>query len=202
MNQLNGLLAGFQMSLLPNVEAYWLENPRFAPTDWCPTLPRQTRRKQSTGWIEQRNANPKRASPTTCYYFCWYETQNSTRRKCKTYIPQNKVLQVCQLVRVEKRPYIETLQAIGKVTDPFRTGDPIPMKQDTDNHIELVTLAEAARTLGRGFSRRSILRRIDSGEWVEGQHWIDDRRTGATNRQIKINLTAVMQWRTRPAAKR
>ncbi len=67
---------------------------------------------------------------------------------------------------------------------------------------ELVTLDAAAAQLGRGFSRRSILRRIDSGEWREGFEWIDDRRAGAANRQIKINLTAVNEWRVKPAAKR
>jgi len=67
---------------------------------------------------------------------------------------------------------------------------------------ELVTIKEAVKRLGAGYSRRSILRRIDSGEWREGVEWIDDRHAGATNRQIKINLTAVAEWRTKPAARR
>lgn len=69
-------------------------------------------------------------------------------------------------------------------------------------HAELVTIEEASAKLGRGFSRRSILRRIDSGEWQEGLHWIDDRRMGSTKRIIKINLTAVMELRSVPAAYR
>ncbi|PSB29930.1 hypothetical protein [Stenomitos frigidus] len=67
---------------------------------------------------------------------------------------------------------------------------------------QLVTISEASRLLGSGYSRRSILRRVDSGEWREGFEWIDDRRAGAANRQIKINLTAVNEWRVKPAAKR
>jgi hypothetical protein len=69
-------------------------------------------------------------------------------------------------------------------------------------NAELVPIEEASAKLGRGFSRRSILRRIDSGEWQEGIHWIDDRRMGSTKRIIKINLTAVMELRSVPAAYR
>ena len=67
---------------------------------------------------------------------------------------------------------------------------------------ELVTLEEAAQRLGRGYSRSSMLRRINGGEWREGIEWIDDRRDGAAYRQIKINLTAVADWRRKPAARR
>jgi len=70
------------------------------------------------------------------------------------------------------------------------------------DNAKLVPLETASEQLGRGFSRRSILRRIDSGEWVEGIHWIDDRREGSTYRLIKINLTAIQEWRSIPAAKR
>lgn len=70
------------------------------------------------------------------------------------------------------------------------------------NATQLVTLEAAAATLGRGYSRSSILRRINSGEWREGIEWIDDRLDGARYRQIKINLTAVEEWRRKPAGKR
>ncbi|MBD1821112.1 hypothetical protein H6F51_01065 [Cyanobacteria bacterium FACHB-DQ100] len=70
------------------------------------------------------------------------------------------------------------------------------------SNAELVTIEQASMQLGRGFSRRSILRRIDADEWVEGIHWIDDRRVGSTKRMIKINLTAVMELRGIPAAYR
>jgi hypothetical protein len=65
---------------------------------------------------------------------------------------------------------------------------------------ELVTVAEATTRLGKGYSRRSIFRRIHSGEWKEGEHWIDDRQVGSDRRIIKINLTAVQELRGTPAA--
>lgn len=67
---------------------------------------------------------------------------------------------------------------------------------------EYVTVREAAERLGKGYSRSSILRRIETKEWKEGVHWIDDRREGTTKRLIRINLTAIEDWRSRPAAKR
>lgn len=67
---------------------------------------------------------------------------------------------------------------------------------------EYISLEEASEKLGKGYSRSSILRRIDSGEWQEGLHWIDDRRNGTAYRRIKINIAAVNEWRRKPAAKR
>jgi hypothetical protein len=67
---------------------------------------------------------------------------------------------------------------------------------------ELVTIEEASDRLGRGFSRSNILRRINSGEWEEGEHWIDCRRDGTFYRQIKVNLTAVFERMATPAAHR
>lgn len=68
------------------------------------------------------------------------------------------------------------------------------------NQADLVALDEASRRLGRGFSRSSILRRIDSGEWQEGIHWVDARRKGSVYRVIKINLAAVRTTLATPAA--
>ncbi len=67
---------------------------------------------------------------------------------------------------------------------------------------DFVTIEEAHQKLGRGYSRSSILRRIDSGEWKEGVHWIDDRREGTRKRVIKVNLAAVNQRRVVPAGRR
>jgi len=72
----------------------------------------------------------------------------------------------------------------------------------TKLETELVTVDEASRRLGKGFSRRSIVRRIDRGEWIEGVEWVDDRHKGAINRQIRINLVAVQAWRQKPATER
>lgn len=66
----------------------------------------------------------------------------------------------------------------------------------------LVNIHQASRILGSGFSRSSIIRRIESGEWVEGIHWIDDRRQGALRRVIKINLSEVQKHRVIPAGER
>ncbi|MEO0375429.1 MAG: hypothetical protein AAF329_12555 [Cyanobacteria bacterium P01_A01_bin.17] len=68
------------------------------------------------------------------------------------------------------------------------------------SRAELVTLGEASHQLGKGFSRSSMLRRIDSGEWQEGIHWVDARRKGSVYRIIKINLAAVLTELATPAA--
>ncbi|MFH7029711.1 MAG: hypothetical protein ACHBN1_31210 [Heteroscytonema crispum UTEX LB 1556] len=65
---------------------------------------------------------------------------------------------------------------------------------------ELLTIEQASTRLGKGFSRSSIIRRISSGEWQEGIHWVDARRGGAANRIVKINITAVMNEFATPAA--
>lgn len=65
---------------------------------------------------------------------------------------------------------------------------------------ELLTIQEASNRLGKGFSRSSILRRISSGQWKEGLHWVDARRNDSMNRLIKINITAVLNGFTTPAA--
>jgi hypothetical protein len=73
-------------------------------------------------------------------------------------------------------------------------------KPTLPSDAELVTIDEATQRLGKGYSRRSIFRRIESGEWVEGLHWIDDRPLNSSRRIIKINLTAVNELRSTPAA--
>lgn len=70
------------------------------------------------------------------------------------------------------------------------------------NTFDLVSVQEASKILGSGFSRSSIVRRIESGEWIEGIHWIDDRRLSATRRIIKINLAEVQKIRIVPAGER
>jgi hypothetical protein len=64
----------------------------------------------------------------------------------------------------------------------------------------LVTIAKATAILGKGYSYSSILRRIETGEWKEGVHWIDDSTLSARKRSIKINLTAVNEFRAIPKA--
>jgi hypothetical protein len=80
------------------------------------------------------------------------------------------------------------------------TKKPAPKTKALPPDAELVTIDEAAKHLGRGYSRRSIFRRIESGEWQEGTHWIDDRRQDSDRRIIKVNLTAINELRGTPAA--
>lgn len=60
---------------------------------------------------------------------------------------------------------------------------------------DLLPIEDAVIKLGKGYSRRAIIRRIDSGEWKEGVHWVDDRRVGSKRRIIKINLNEVNKSR-------
>lgn len=75
-------------------------------------------------------------------------------------------------------------------------------KMLTPPPMELVTIEEAAERLGRGYSRSSVYRRIESGEWMEGVHWVNDCRAGAKKRIIKINLAAIEEVRRTPAGRR
>jgi hypothetical protein len=67
---------------------------------------------------------------------------------------------------------------------------------------DLLTIPVASKQLGAGYSRNSILRRIESGEWAEGIHWIDDRRAGTSRRRILIVMSAVSALRSTSAAYR
>ncbi len=75
-------------------------------------------------------------------------------------------------------------------------------RQTNIDPSQLATIEEAHERLGKGYSRSSILRRIESGEWKEGFHWIDDRREGSLKRVVKINLEAVNRLRVVPAGRR
>lgn len=72
----------------------------------------------------------------------------------------------------------------------------------TINPEDLVTINQATEKLGKGYSRSSILRRIDAGEWKEGIHYIDDALVNSKLRSIKINLAAVQEQRSIPAGQR
>jgi hypothetical protein len=70
------------------------------------------------------------------------------------------------------------------------------------NPEDLLTIGQTSQKLGKGFSRKSISRRIEAGDWVEGIHFIDDAPSYSKLRSIKINLPAVIEWRSTPAAER
>jgi hypothetical protein len=67
---------------------------------------------------------------------------------------------------------------------------------------DLLTISQASEKLGKGFSYKSIQRRIAAGDWIEGIHFIDDAPSYSKLRSIKINLPAVLEWRSTPAAER
>lgn len=54
----------------------------------------------------------------------------------------------------------------------------------------LLTLEEAYQKLGKGFSPRSLRRKIASGEYKQGIHYF---RSSGVNGIIKINLPAIKQ---------
>jgi hypothetical protein len=67
---------------------------------------------------------------------------------------------------------------------------------------DLVSIADAPATFGKGWSRRSILRRIESGEFREGTHWIDEARKGSVHRRIKLVKPAIESHLSTPAGAR
>lgn len=66
----------------------------------------------------------------------------------------------------------------------------------------LIDIKDAPRILGRGYSRKSIDRRIKSGEFIEGTHWINDAPVNSKYRIIKINVVAIRQLRVIPSHQR
>ena len=72
----------------------------------------------------------------------------------------------------------------------------------TINPQDLLTIDQTHQKLGKGFSRNSIMRRIAAGEWIEGYHFVDDASRNSKQRAIKINIAAVQEWRSTPAALR
>lgn len=70
------------------------------------------------------------------------------------------------------------------------------------NPSDLRTIAQTHQLLGKGYSRNSIMRKIASGDWVEGVHYVNDASRDNQQRAIRINIVAVQEWRATPAALR
>ncbi|NEQ26935.1 MAG: hypothetical protein F6K28_49525 [Microcoleus sp. SIO2G3] len=68
------------------------------------------------------------------------------------------------------------------------------------NEDDLITIQECYQKLGQGFSRRTILRRIESGEFEEGVHWVNVASVSSKKRIIKINMAALRELISTPAA--
>lgn len=60
---------------------------------------------------------------------------------------------------------------------------------------DLLDINQAPEKLGRGWSVRSICRKIDNGELEEGIHFIDDASPSSKKRIIKLILSAIQELR-------
>lgn len=75
--------------------------------------------------------------------------------------------------------------------------------QKTFSAEELITMELLSEKLGKGYSRSSILKRIDiTEEWKEGQHWVDVAPSGSKYRKIKLVLPAILKEVSTPIAMR
>lgn len=55
----------------------------------------------------------------------------------------------------------------------------------------LIDINQAPEKFGRGWSVRSIYRKIDNGELEEGVHFIDDASPSSKKRIIKLIVSAI-----------
>lgn len=62
------------------------------------------------------------------------------------------------------------------------------------NSNDLMPLREAVKELD--YSATTMYRRINSGDWVEGIHWVDDSVKNAKYKKILINIKEVNKLRT------
>lgn len=105
MDALSAVLRGLQQSLIPEVEAYWIENPvpsekisRVTHSGWIATVdgqhlnprhfepeqpPKPRRRSpkgKASGWIEERIGNRSRKTPSISRYYCHYDSAGKIKR--------------------------------------------------------------------------------------------------------------------------
>lgn len=68
---------------------------------------------------------------------------------------------------------------------------PMPKSKIQPGNInDLLTLEELYAKLGKGFSPRTLRRKIKNGEYKQGVHYF---RTGGVNGIIKVDLLAIQQ---------
>jgi hypothetical protein len=60
---------------------------------------------------------------------------------------------------------------------------------------DLIDIKDAPAKFGRGWSIRSIYRKIENGDLVEGMHFIDDASTSSQKRIIKLIIPAIQRLR-------
>ena len=68
--------------------------------------------------------------------------------------------------------------------------------------MDYINVEDASRLFGRGWSVSSVYRRIDSGELVEGKHYVNSARPNSQRRSIKLLRQAIEKYLLKPAAKR
>jgi hypothetical protein len=66
----------------------------------------------------------------------------------------------------------------------------------------LVDIRDAFEVFGRGWSPRSVTRRIQNGLLVEGKHYIDDAPSGSKLRLIKLVKPEIEKLRLIPRRQR
>jgi hypothetical protein len=66
----------------------------------------------------------------------------------------------------------------------------VKLKAGDIQESDLLTLEEVYIKLGKGYSPRTLRRKIQSGEYIQGVHYF---RTGGVNGLIKIHLPSIKQ---------
>jgi hypothetical protein len=66
----------------------------------------------------------------------------------------------------------------------------LKLKPGDIDELSLLTLEEVHAKLGKGYSPRTIRRRIANGEYKQGMHYF---RTGGVSGLIKIHLPSIKQ---------
>lgn len=66
---------------------------------------RHSQKGHASGWIEERQGNKKRKTPSTSYFYCWLEEG----KRYKRYIPSGKLHRVNQLLD-QRRPIKEIVE--------------------------------------------------------------------------------------------
>jgi len=80
----------------------------------CPTIRRRQPRRYSakghaSGWLEERQGNKKRKTPSLSYYYGWFEEGTCRKR----YVPAGKVYRVNEMLH-QRRPVAEILAFLGE----------------------------------------------------------------------------------------
>jgi hypothetical protein len=67
---------------------------------------------------------------------------------------------------------------------------------------DLVDIKQAASKFGRGWSARSVMRKIEAGDLLEGKHFIDDAPKNGERRSIKLIISGIQDLRGIPRYER